>query len=146
MAEKLRELRFAAAQGATQAWLAMRVGPGDEPLPPPEDLIVPGDGAMSIQAMTGGTEAGLAAFEACYREAFDYAPGLWGRIALRFHVTERGEIDEVFEAGSRFPDKRVVLCVQRAARKLAFEPPKGGDLRFVVPLRFSSERAELPAP
>jgi hypothetical protein len=139
MADKLRDLSFEPARSGATVWLRMRIGPGDDPLPPPDELLLPGDGALSIDAMRAGVEAGMAAFEACYRSALEYAPDLWGRIVIRFHVTERGKLDEAFEAGSRFPDKRMLQCVLRAARRLSFDRPKGGDIRFVAAVRFSKK-------
>jgi hypothetical protein len=87
-------------------------------------------------------EAAQPVLQACYEPALAYAPGLWGRLGVRFHVTDHGKTDEAFEVESRFPDERVTLCVLRAARKLSFPTPAGGDIRFVVPLRFWS--AESP--
>jgi hypothetical protein len=96
--------------------------------------------------MRKGVEAGLEALEACYRAAFAYAPGLWGRMILRFHLTEHGKLDEAFQVNRRFPDPRVSQCVEHAARKLSFPRPDGGEIRFVVPLRFSSDRADTAPP
>jgi hypothetical protein len=151
MVEKLRTLKLAAAKAVSQAWIDMRVGPGDEPMPPPEDLIVPGDGTLPSEAMAKGARAGMPELEACYRAAFSYAPALWGRILIRFHLTDQGKLDEAFEAGTQFPDARVSQCVVRAARKLKFDKPEGGEIRFVVGLRFHSDRskhelAPLPVP
>lgn len=144
--DKLRTLKFPRASKSTQAWIDIRVGPGDDPMPPPDDLIVPGEGQLPIEKMRAGVEPGLGAFEACYRAAFVYAPQLWGRVLMRFHLTEKGVLDEVFEAGSYFPDARVQQCILRAARKLKFARPKDGDIRFLVPLRLSSSRSVIGDP
>jgi len=146
LVDELEDLRFARARKGSSVWIAMRVGPGDDPLPPPDDLIVPGDGTLPQPAMRQGVEAGLAAFEACYRDGLAYAPGLWGRLVVRYHLTQQGVLDEAFETESRFPDPRTQQCLLRAARKLTFPAPKGGDLRFVVPLRLSSDRALTARP
>jgi hypothetical protein len=146
MVDKLAKLPLPRARRGSNVWVSMRVGPGDDPMPPPENLIVPGDGILPIAAMKQGIEAGLAPFEACYRNAFSYAPGLWGRLVVRFHVTKAGRLDEAFEAGSRFPDPRVRQCLLREARKLTFPKPQGGDIRFVVPLRLSSETTSAAHP
>jgi hypothetical protein len=144
--DKLRTLKFPRAKKSSKAWIDIRVGPGDEPLPPPEDLIVPGDGEMAIEDMRAGVEAGREMFDACYRAAFVYAPALWGRIVIRFHVTDRGKLDEAFEAGSYFPAARVRQCVVQAARKLKFPRPKNGDIRFFAPIRFSNSRSVIGNP
>ncbi|MBW2459087.1 MAG: AgmX/PglI C-terminal domain-containing protein [Deltaproteobacteria bacterium] len=146
MVDELKKLRFAPARRRSSVWIAMRVGPGDDPLPPPDDLIVPGDGTLPGEAMRQGVEAGIGAFEACYRSALPYAPGLWGRLVVRYHVTKQGAVDEAFETESRFPDPRTRQCLLRAARKLTFPTPKGGDIRFVVPLRLSSNQADTSRP
>ncbi len=141
MVQRLAQAAMPAAAKKSQAWIEMHVGPGDEPLPPPEEQLVPGDGTLPVDAMTAGVRAGLPAFEACYRAAFAYAPALWGRMLVRFHVTERGKLDEAFEAGTQFPDARVSQCVLHAARKLRFDKPDGGEMRFVAAVRFFSDRS-----
>jgi hypothetical protein len=111
---------------------------------PPAALIVPGDGALAPEEIQAVIEAAQPTFEACYRAALEYAPELWGRLGIRFHITEKGKTDEAFEVESRFPDERVTLCVLRAARKIAFPAPAGGDMRFIVPLRFWSDQSPVP--
>lgn len=144
--DKLRTIEFPPAKRETRAAVSVRVGPGDEPMPPPKDLIVPGDGVLSLDAMRAGVRAGEEAILKCYRDAFAYAPGLWGRIILRFHVTKHGKLDEAFEAGSRFPDAHVAQCVVHAARELTFPRPDGGDVRFVVPIRLWNDQTGVERP
>ena len=124
--------------------MELQIGHGDEPVPPPPAHVVPGEGEIPPEAIRAVVLGALPAFEACYRPALEYAPELWGRLGIRFHVSEDGKTDEAFEVESRFPDERVSLCVLRAARKLRFPAPVGGDLRFIVPLRFRSDRSLVP--
>ena len=63
---------------------------------------------------------------------------------IRFHLTAQGQLDEAFQTESRFPDARVEQCLLRAARQLSFPRPQGGDIRFAVPLRLSTDRAPSP--
>jgi hypothetical protein len=146
MVAQLKKLRFKRVRSrrrlASRVLVHMRVSPGDEPMPPPADLIVPGEGELSHELMHAPIEAALPAIETCYRAAFDYAPGLWGRIVIRFHVTADGKLAGAFEGGSRFPDKRVRQCILRAVRSLRFTAPQGGDIRFLVPLRLSNPKAD----
>jgi hypothetical protein len=146
MVDKLSEVPFGGAKRGSRVWVEMKVSPGDDPMPPPEDELISGDGTLTLEAMRAGVEAGRSEIEACYRAAFDYAPGLWGRLILRFHLTEHGKLDEVFEVGSRFPDRRVAQCVARAARRFTFDKPEGGEIRFFVPLRMSTARADSARP
>jgi hypothetical protein len=143
--DKLRALKMPRAAQSSRAVFAIRVGPGDEPVPPPDDLLVPGDGTLAVEDMRAGVEPALPAFEQCYRDAFDYAPALWGRLEIRFHLTDRGKLDEAFESvETMFPDPRVRQCVLGEARKLKFKKPKDGDLRFFVAIRFSNSRSVIP--
>ncbi|MBI4953108.1 MAG: AgmX/PglI C-terminal domain-containing protein [Myxococcales bacterium] len=144
MVARLDKLVLPAARAATRVELSMKVWPGDDPTPPPEDVLEPGPGTLDEAAMLAGVEAGLPALEACYRAGLGYAPELWGRLLLRFHVARDGVADEAFEGGSRFPDARVKQCMLRAARSFVFPAPRGGELRFVVPVRFATDRSALP--
>src|SRR5262249_51892407 len=113
LAESLQRLPLPKARAASQATIDVQVGPGDEPRPPPPDLNTPGEGSLPKEAIREVIDAALPGFEACYRSALEYAPELWGRLGIRFHLTDRGKLDEAFEVESRFPDERVTLCVLR---------------------------------
>ncbi len=143
LVDRLHAAALPAASARSVVGMELQVGHGDEPVPPPASLVVPGDGELTPEAIRAVVEAALPTFEACYRPALEYAPELWGRLGIRFHVTEKGKTDEAFEVESRFPDERVTLCALRAARKLTFPRPAGGDMRFVVPLRFRTDRAPV---
>lgn len=140
----LRAFNLPKTRGRSTMIVQIQVGHGDEPVAPPASLIVAGEGTLTPEEIGAVVEARRSVFEACYREALSYAPGLWGRLGIRFHVTEKGKTDEAFEVESRFPDERVSLCVLRAARQLTFPLPAGGDMRFVVPLRFWSDKSSIP--
>lgn len=143
---QLRAFSMPKARKKSTIAIEIQVGHGDEPMPPPPSLAVPGEGTLSPEQMRAVVEAARPAFEACHRQALSYAPEVWGRLGLRFHVTEKGKTDEVFEAESQFPDERVSLCVLRAARRLSFPVPEGGDIRFIVPLRLWSDRSPAKPP
>jgi hypothetical protein len=143
-AEELKKLPLPKAKSGSAVTLEIQVSPGDEPMAPPAPLLLPGDGTIDPEAVREVVKNALPTFEGCYRPALAYAPKLWGRLGIRFHQTDKGKIDEAFEAESRFPDERVTLCVLRAARALSFPKPKGGDVRFVIPLRFSTSVAPDP--
>jgi hypothetical protein len=145
LADRMRAMVLPKARSASSFPVELHIGHGDEPVPPPSALIVPGDGELLPDAMRAVVEAAFPAFEACYQEALAYAPELWGRLGIRFHVTEKGKTDEAFEVESRFPDERMTLCVLRAARKLTFPKPVGGDLRFIAPLRFRTDQSAVEA-
>lgn len=137
LAKDLAKIKLPASRAGSQVVATIAVYPGDEPMPPPGELIVPGDGELDADAIVPVIEAELPRFRACYERGRLYAPELWGRLALRFHVTAEGAVDEVFETESRFPDPGTLHCVLRHARELRFPPPRGGELRFVAPLRLA---------
>jgi hypothetical protein len=140
LADRMHGMTLPKARGGSSFPVELQIGHGDEPVQPPAALIVPGDGELTPDGIRAVIEAALPTFQACFDDALAYAPELWGRLGIRFHVTEKGKTDEAFEVESRFPDERLTLCVLRAARKLTFPKPTGGDLRFIVPLRFGTER------
>jgi hypothetical protein len=143
LANKTMQLDLPKARAASQITVEIQIAPGDEPAQPPASVLKPGVGSLDPAVIAGIVSASRGSFEACYRAAFAYAPELWGRLALRIHVTETGKLDEAFESETSFPDERVTLCVLRSARALAFPKPDGGDLRFVVPMRFWSDRSPV---
>lgn len=144
LANRLRAFSLPKSKGRSTLALDFHVGHGTEPAPPPAALIVPGDGVIAPEEIQAVIEAARPSLEGCYRAALAYAPELWGRLGIRFHVTEKGKTDEAFEVESQFPDERVTLCVLREARKIRFPVPAGGDMRFIVPLRFWSDRSPVP--
>jgi hypothetical protein len=146
LVNRLQRVEMPSAKKGTRAAIQIEVGHGDEPMPPPPSLITPGDGTLDVEAVRAVVTAALPDLEGCYRPALAYAPELWGRLGIRFHLTEKGKLDEAFEVESQFPDERVSLCVLRAARKLKFPRMDGGEIRFVVPLRFGAEPALVGAP
>ena len=143
-AERMQKLVFTKADGISTVKAALRIYPGDEPTPPSASLLVPGDGMLDGFLVQHAIERERPRFEACFRQALRYAPALWGRIAIRFHVTETGVTDEAYESESAFPDPRVSRCILHVARTIRFAPPTGGELRFLGALRLWTSHSALP--
>ena len=141
LVNRVQRVEMPKAKRGSRASIQIQVHHGDEPMPPPPSQITPGDGAFDVEAVRAVVTAALPDLEACYRPALAYAPELWGRLGIRFHLTDKGKLDEAFEVESQFPDERVSLCALRAARKLKFPKAAGGEIRFVVPIRFGVEPA-----
>lgn len=116
------------------ATIQVRVFPGDEPVPPPEEVVEKGAGSLDLSRAKAVVEAATPDFRSCHEQALAYAPKLWGTIAVRFRVKDDGTVSEAFEVGGPFPEERVTRCVLRKARTLRFDAPEGGPVRFVVPL------------
>ncbi|WP_438027102.1 AgmX/PglI C-terminal domain-containing protein [Sorangium sp. So ce233] len=139
LAERARSLSLPRAKAGSTVVATLQVYPGDDPVEPPPSVLAPGTGELQPEAIAAAAAEALPAWRSCYEAALAGAPALWGRLAIRFHVTDSGAVDEAFEVESRFPDERLTRCVLRRARALTFPAPEGGDLRFVVPLRFSPD-------
>ncbi|WP_438007992.1 AgmX/PglI C-terminal domain-containing protein [Sorangium sp. So ce321] len=143
LAERARSLSLPRAKAGSTVVATLQVYPGDDPVEPPPSVLAPGPGDLEPEAISAAAAEALPAWRSCYEAALAGAPELWGRLAIRFHVTDSGAVDEAFEVESRFPDERLTRCVLRRARAMTFPAPAGGDLRFVMPLRLSPD---LPRP
>ncbi|WP_437835427.1 AgmX/PglI C-terminal domain-containing protein [Sorangium sp. So ce1153] len=139
LAERARSLSLPRAKAGSTVVATLQVYPGDDPVEPPPSVLAPGPGELGPEAISAAAAEALPAWRSCYEAALAGAPELWGRLAIRFHVTDSGAVDEAFEVESRFPDERLTRCVLRRARSLTFPAPAGGDLRFVMPLRLSPD-------
>lgn len=146
LAEELTRLSLPKASASSAVTAEIHVAPGDEPMPPPDDQLLPGEGTIDLEEVRRVVSLAVPSLEICYKRALLYRPALWGRLVLRFHLTEKGRIDEVFETESRFPEGPTRRCILGLARELRFPRPRGGDLRFVVPLRLWSDGATIPSP
>src|SRR5262249_1528826 len=103
-ATEMRKVEFPAARSSSIVTPEVQISPGDDAMPPPASVIVPGDGTIDPERALSVVRESAPAFELCYKAALDYAPLLWGRLGIRFHLTDKGKLDEAFEAESRFPD------------------------------------------
>ncbi|WP_438018172.1 AgmX/PglI C-terminal domain-containing protein [Sorangium sp. So ce315] len=139
LAARARTLSLPRAKAGSTVVATLQVYPGDDPVEPPPSVLAPGPGELQPETIAAALAEALPAWRSCYEAALADAPALWGRLAIRFHVTDTGAVDEAFEVESRFPDERLTRCVLRRARALTFPAPEGGDMRFVAPLRFSPE-------
>lgn len=143
LVQRLRKLRFSPAPGRkVDVDVSIELWPGDAPLP--ERTA----GAQSLdreleRALSSFLEARRGELESCYAAGLSTDPKLWGRIALGGELDEQGAIRRLEERESRFPDKSVVGCVERALSAFRFE----GSARssFVVALRFG-EMPSAPQP
>lgn len=142
LAQRAKSLSLPKAKAGSTVVATMQVYPGDAPVEPPPSVLVPGDGELDPAVISAAVAEALPAWQGCYEAALSSAPALWGRLAIRFHVTDSGVVDEAFEAESRFPDERMIHCVLQRARELTFPAPAGGALRFVVPLRFLPDASD----
>lgn len=134
LADALLGVAMPKSKRGADVTIRVRVYPGDDPVPPPEDVVERGEGKIDLARVRTVVEAASTELRSCHDAALGYAPKLWGDIAVRFRVGEDGRVLEAFEVGGPFPEDRVTRCVLRQARALRFDAPQGGWVRFVVPL------------
>ena len=72
-----------------------------------------------------------------YAEGLRRTPGLWGRLAMRFHVTAKGDVVEASEVESHFPDRDVTECALRVYERAGLAP-SGEDRVIVYALRLGT--------
>ena len=144
--KEMMKLTLPLARTGSAIDMMVSVWPGDEPMSPPEKLIVAGPGKLEPKLILESVALHRERIEACYRSALADAPALWGRLNVRLHAGDSGFVDEAFETESHFPDENVSICVLREMRMLKVSEPQGGDGRWIVPIRFWSDRAKPPHP
>ena len=135
--------------------LSIKLWPGDAPVPPkdppdPERWTNPGE--VDTAAVGAAVDSIRPSVRRCYAEGLERNEGLWGRLAIRVHLDERGRTPSCAkcakddancrlqcgrsrEFGSRFPDREVARCVLRSLRDASFPPPREGPASFVVAFR-----------
>lgn len=93
--------------------------------------------AQAIEAALAGSEQGL---ERCYRTALRTDSQLWGRLQLSVLSGDAGQVVQVMENESRFPDSSLVACVIDHVKSIPFPP----GTRFETAFRFGSPNPRTP--
>lgn len=135
----MRRDALGAARGPSTVVARVHVAPGDEPIAPPAEIVVPGRGVADVARLEGAVVAARPRLEACYARALELAPGVWGRVAVRLLLepaTADGPPREAFEVDSSFPEASLRRCVLRELRATPLPPSVGGEARYVVGIRF----------
>ncbi len=118
--------------------LTVALWPGDAPVSrtgPPRGESFENPGKVDKRALAKSLAALVPGVAECYAQGLARDPGLWGRIALRLDLSERGKLGRVTEHESRFPDRKVSRCVRRLAGKIRLPAPEQGEVSLVVAFR-----------
>lgn len=139
----IRKIKFPRTRsGDARVKLDIAVSPGDAPMRRVEDPpVLPGPGVLpgpAVQALLA-KHAGEQ-IQRCFVEGVRRTPGLWGRMVLRADVAPNGGVRNVVEIESTFPDQATTRCAMDAIRPVGLPPPRGGDLRLVIPIRLGQPR------
>jgi hypothetical protein len=78
----------------------------------------------------------------CFRKCFELgltaSPNLVGRVAFRLVIEQgTGAVLRAEDAGSDFPNAKVIACIVDEAKGIRFPPPARGDVEVVYPVMFS---------
>jgi hypothetical protein len=118
--------------------LAISLWPGDDPVyvpgsPDPNAGTSPNETAQLAASLRGRWPE----VQSCLRKGLARNQGLWGRMALRMHVSPNGEVLDASQVESRFQDPGVTACVLGVYRSASLPAP-GKDIIVVYPLRLGS--------
>ena len=119
------------AEAATAAKMEVGLATGDEPIPVQRTVA-------HAEALREALRASWPAVQQCYATGVAAHPDEGGRLELKFRMKPTGEIAEVAEGDTRFPDidvTRCVLGVYRAA-KLPAIGHGSHETTFVYALHF----------
>ncbi len=92
--------------------------------------------AVDTTALLTALRDHLPEVRSCFAEGQKRQPGLWGRIGLRLRIRAAGEIVDVSEIESRFPDPAVTFCVMKTFAHTDVPAPHE-ELILVYPLRLA---------
>jgi TonB family protein len=134
-------------RGDATVRLDVSLYPGDLPVRSTDDATTDsGPGTLDASAAQAVIASSAAReLQRCYDNGLARVAGLWGRMALRVDLAADGAVRDVTETESTFPDPDTTRCAADVVRKIAFPAPDGGDLRFVVPVRFGTPLPETTA-
>jgi hypothetical protein len=122
-------------RGTPDVTLEVSLWPGDAPVRAASASL-----ARTVEvsdALVAALRARWDGVRACYAEGLRRTPGLWGRLAMKLHVTAKGEIIEAAEVESHFPDRDVTECALRVYERAGLSP-FGEDRVIVYPLRLGT--------
>ena len=145
-AKRMAGLAMPKSRGAIGATMTIEVSPGDEPLPPLEADVERGPGTLDLAHARSSLAEALPDLERCYADVRAYAPMMRGWMVARVGIDRDGRAGEAFEVMTQLPDLRLARCALHRLRKLTFDPPSGGAVRVLVPIRFVPEAAREAPP
>jgi hypothetical protein len=114
-------LRFPSVERATDIELSVELSPGDVEFAParePEPLP-----ASVLEALAQLSPD----LFACYAEAREREPGVWGRLGLALATNSAGVVTDVQQVVTRFPEASLVACVRELLTGAALPIPGTGE-------------------
>jgi hypothetical protein len=138
--QELTRLRYRPGMphGTVTAELSVKFWPGDAPVPvngPPKDLELNNPTVLDAAAAKQAAEAHVVQVQACYQQGLERDPALWGRVQLLLTLNAGGQVEQLGESESRFPDATVTQCIISELRQLRVLPAPGAELEYVQAFR-----------
>jgi hypothetical protein len=115
-------------RGTPDVTLEVSLWPGDAPVH--AGSAAPSRSSDVPEALVAALRSRWTGVKTCYEGGLRRTPGLWGRLAMRFRVTTKGDIVEAAEVESQFPDRDVTECILRVYERAGLAPY--GEDRIVV--------------
>jgi hypothetical protein len=124
-------------RGTPEVTLEVSLWPGDAPVRSGGPAPAEARATSPPDALVAALRSRWPQVRACYAEGLRRNPDLWGRLAMRFRITQAGQITEAAEVESHFPDRDVTECVLEAYERAGLSP-SGEDRVLVYPLRLGN--------
>ncbi|MDP1829123.1 MAG: AgmX/PglI C-terminal domain-containing protein [Archangium sp.] len=99
-----------------------------------------GSGSLPKEAIANTIRADLKAIRLCYERELTKAPGLEGKVVVKFLIGADGRVQSVEDASDEpFPSQKVTTCVLARFEGMKFPRPSGGGVVIVkYPFIFKS--------
>ena len=104
--------------------------------------VVPGRIALTPRQVDAAASRRISRVKRCYKDAVAKTPGLFGLLAVGFHVAADGSIKDRFIASSTMGDPALEACALTAFDGLSFPAPggDGADVRFGMLLTIEEKK------
>ena len=101
---------------------------------PPQTRPTSVVGYLQPSVIQGEVRRHYANFRGCYQWGLSIDPNMTGRVTARFVIGRDGSVSNVSNAGSDFPNVRVITCILVQFYKIKFPAPDGGIVTVVYPI------------
>lgn len=143
--ERVRALDFSPGAGRKlDIELSLKQWPGHAPVPPRAPQQAPGPRLAASDS--AALELALPTISACYERGRARDPKLWGRLAFRVALDERGAITAADQVETRFPDAEVVECARSALLTVTLSEAASSELCLAFRLGQGAPPVPAPAP
>jgi TonB family protein len=100
-------------------------------------------GALSKEVVRAIVQRHIEDVRVCYGQALVQTPGVAGRVAVKFIVSQKGQVQEAAVDSSNTNHAKLDDCIVNAVREWTFPAPEGGGVVVVTyPFTLSTSKAK----